>query len=183
VGQDKLYGGDDADTVDAGADADLAYGGAGSDTVDGGAANDSLYGGDGLDRLTGGIGNDLIYGGNDADTVMGDIGADQLFGGAGNDFMSGSSGNDTVAGGDGADRFVFRPATGRDTITDFDTAAGDRLLLDHRLWTGTLTAGQVVQTFATMVGDDLHLTFSGGNVVQINDFAGLSGLAAFIDLI
>jgi VCBS repeat-containing protein len=44
------------------------------------------------------------------------------------DSFEGRGGNDTLMGGGGADRFLFRPGDGRDTITDF--GPDDVLLLD-----------------------------------------------------
>lgn len=53
---------------------------------------------------------------------------DNLFGGSGdytlqgredNYFLNGGTGTDTLTGGTGADTFVFAPAFGNDTVTDF----------------------------------------------------------------
>ena len=91
-------------------------GNAGNNMLNGDAANDTLAGQAGNDTLSGGTGNDVLNGG---------IGADRLIGEQGADRMTGSQ---------GADVFLFRAladstmaAAGRDTITDFSMAQGDRM--------------------------------------------------------
>ncbi|WP_417239462.1 Hint domain-containing protein [Celeribacter halophilus] len=68
VGDDTIYGQDDADTL---------YGGDGDDTLDGGIDDDTLYGGAGNDTLLGGEGDDTIYAGG-GDTVTGGEGSDTI---------------------------------------------------------------------------------------------------------
>ena len=143
-GDDKLYGGSGDDTLD---------GGSGNDTLYGGSGNDELRGGDGNNRLSGGSGNDTLYGDGDGDELYGGPGDDHLYGGAGADgqlyggpgddhlyngagdaLLSGGPGDDRLTGGGGADTFRFAPGHSRkegegDVITDFDYAAGDRIML------------------------------------------------------
>ena len=143
-GDDKLYGGSGDDTLD---------GGSGNDTLYGGSGNDELRGGDGNNRLSGGSGNDTLYGDGDGDELYGGPGDDYLYGGAGADgqlyggpgddhlyngagdaLLSGGPGDDRLTGGGGADTFRFAPGHSRkegegDVITDFDYAAGDRIML------------------------------------------------------
>lgn len=74
--------------------------------------------------LNGGNGNDLLVAGG---------GNDILTGGAGNDVLIGGFGQDQLTGGAGADKFVFnasKSASDKDTITDFNAADGDQILLD-----------------------------------------------------
>lgn len=86
----------------------------------GAALDDLLSGRGGNDTLHGDIGNDVLLGGS---------GRDRLFGGAGRDQLEGGAGRDTLTGGAGGDSFVFRSSgESGDRITDFDGAAGDRLV-------------------------------------------------------
>jgi Ca2+-binding RTX toxin-like protein len=103
---------------------DIRVGTSGADTIDGWLGNDQLDGGSGNDRLSGGTGDDLL---------KGSAGNDDLKGGLGNDILVGGAGTDTMTGGGGADTFVFTTAsesavgTGRDVITDFRHAEGDKI--------------------------------------------------------
>lgn len=133
IGNTRLIGGDDADTIVGGNADDVVRGGSGNDSVQGGGGNDllvgdegndSLAGGDGHDRLmdnfgndhlSGGSGNDWIFGGAGEDLINGDTGndrllggddADSIFGHDGSDYVSGGRGNDTISGGRGNDHLV-----------------------------------------------------------------------------
>lgn len=77
-----------------------------------------------VDHVYGGAGNDLLVTGG---------GNDELNGGTGNDVLIGGFGKDNLIGGAGADKFVFNASTSAadaDTITDFNVAEGDQILLD-----------------------------------------------------
>lgn len=82
---------------------------------------------------TGGTsGNHTITGRPGSDTLNGGAGNDRVSGGDGNDAIIGGQGADALHGGAGADKFVFKShtestATSRDTIYDFNYAAGDRI--------------------------------------------------------
>ncbi len=122
----RVLEGDDAillsrfsDAISARGGHDLVAGRAGNDKLSGGAAADILFGGSGADALRGDAGTDLLFG---------DAGDDRLIGGDGNDLLVGEEGNDTIYGGAGADRFVFIPGVGRDTVVDFGRGA-DRLVV------------------------------------------------------
>jgi Ca2+-binding RTX toxin-like protein len=80
------------------------------DILNGDANNNNLKGGAGDDWLFGQAGNDIIDGG---------IGNDQIQGGSGVDYLYGGAGNDRLTGGQDTDFFVFTPANGFDTVTDF----------------------------------------------------------------
>ncbi|UIN23898.1 hypothetical protein LAZ82_12385 [Herbaspirillum frisingense] len=67
AGNDLLYGGQLADTID---------GGDGNDGLSGNGGNDTLIGGNGYDSLRGGNGNDTLIGGKDSDYLSGDAGND-----------------------------------------------------------------------------------------------------------
>ncbi len=98
------------DTIDAGGGHDVVLGAEGDDDIDGGVGYDWLFGGEGDDDLDGGAGGDVLFGGEGDDTIAG---------GTGDDLMSGDEGDDTLTGGEGADTFLYTPAHGNDTITDF----------------------------------------------------------------
>ena len=81
--------------------------------------------------------NDVVNGQGGNDTINGKSGNDLLRGGAGNDTLIGGAGNDILVGGAGADRFLYNTnaafafsAVGVDTITDFNSSQGDKILLD-----------------------------------------------------
>jgi hypothetical protein len=80
-----LLGGDGNDTLYGGPSADSVEGGAGNDTIVGDSGADTLRGGAGNDGVAGNAGNDTIDGGDDDDVLDGDAGADVLDGGAGID--------------------------------------------------------------------------------------------------
>jgi len=96
-----------------GAGNDLIFCGANASSVDGGPGNDTLCGSDGDDTLDGGTGNDVVYGNAGNDSISGGDGNDSIEGGKGNDSVSGGAGNDIiniaegddyVEGGDGDDQ-------------------------------------------------------------------------------
>ncbi|MBF0615101.1 MAG: hypothetical protein G8237_04070 [Magnetococcales bacterium] len=99
-----------------------------NNTITGNGAANILRGEGGADILMGGGGGDELYGGAGDDTLNGGSGADLLRGGGGNDRLMGGSGVDRLSGEAGADQFHWsRPTEGRDVITDFNVAQGDRL--------------------------------------------------------
>ena len=118
---------------------DIMDGQAGNDTLSGGVGNDILYGGLGNDTLKGDAGNDKLYGG---------LGNDSLNGGDGDDYLVGGQGNDTLTGGAGADKFVFaaplHSTNNLDTVVDFSSAEGDKLVLSALFFEG-LKAGDPVK--------------------------------------
>lgn len=152
---------------------DLIYGNGGDDNLQGGAGNDRLYGEAGRDALHGGDGDDLIYGGDGDDMLYGNAGADMLEGGVGSDWLY---------GGAGADQFSYRPehllgpGAGTDTIADFSSAQGDRILLsmldansntamnDKFSFIGT-------QAFSHIAGE-LRYQVSGGQAYVCGDVNG-----------
>ncbi|PZO66465.1 MAG: hypothetical protein DI498_07460 [Paracoccus denitrificans] len=107
------------------ASGNLITGNSGSNTLSGLGGNDKIDGGAGNDRIDGGQGDDILIGG---------AGNDQLIGGRGVDRLTGGIGADLLMGGAGADVFIFNKTTdsivasgGRDTISDFSRAQGDRI--------------------------------------------------------
>ncbi|GBF78759.1 DUF11 domain-containing protein [Aphanothece sacrum] len=95
------------------------------------AGDEIIFGTSGSDNLDGGSGNDIIDGleGNDV-----------LDGGEDNDILRGGSGNDTLTGGTGSDSFAFgSPTEGVDTIEDFESSEGDRIVVSAAGFGGGLT--------------------------------------------
>ena len=91
--------------------------------------HDDVQGRGGDDVLDGGLGDDELFAGDGNDTVDG---------GPGDDYLDGRAGDDTLTGGPGRDIFAYYAKdydrevdNGRDTITDFDGAGGDALLLSE----------------------------------------------------
>jgi Ca2+-binding RTX toxin-like protein len=181
-GADTLHGGQGDDIVRGGQDEDMVFGDLGDDQlfgdlggdlVDGGEGNDILWGGQGLvssaadigDTLSGGAGddyangnagNDIVDGGIGNDTLHGGQGDDIVIGGDGDDVVFGDAGNDTLTGGSGADAFHFHGG-GRDVVTDFNLAEGDRIYLDTEL-----------AYTATQQGADTVIEWSNGEIVLQN---------------
>ena len=89
-----------------------------------------------------------------------------LQGGAGSDVLVGGP-NDNRIGGGGADRFVFNPGFGKETVKDFNVTQ-DVLAFDHRLFANA-TASQVIsQTHDSKAGAVI--------VVDANDTVTLTGV-------
>lgn len=68
---------------------------------------------------------------------------DTIQGGNGDDFLDGGAGNDMLTGGAGRDMFVLRSGGGHDVVTDFDPAAGDRVMLDFGSYSDILYFGRL----------------------------------------
>lgn len=93
-----------------------------------------------------------IKGTGKGDVLIGSSGADTIDGGGGNDRIVGGAGTDYLTGGHGADTFVFGAHSQYDVITDFNSAEGDRVLLDlggspnTPAYSGALSDGLSFQT-------------------------------------
>ena len=118
-----------------------------------------FHGDAGDDRIVGSINNDRIHG---------DAGKDTLSGTIGNDTLWGDGGKDTMTGGSGADVFAYLKSSdstyalgGRDVITDFNHAQGDRIDL-AALDADSGTDGNQAFTFIGTAG------FSGAGQARIN---------------
>ena len=70
--------------------------------------------------------------------------------------MNGGRGNDTLIGGKGADQFKL--SYGKDTISDFNPAEGDRIVIPERMQASSL------ELSSRQRGDDLIIK-SEGNVI------------------
>lgn len=170
----SLTGNAAANGLEGNSGANLILGLGGNDMIRGGLGVDRIEGGDGNDRLMGQGGRDLLFGGN---------GNDLLRGGGGNDRLSGDLGNDTLTGEAGADQFVFTRPVGADVVTDFSLGDGDVLVLNDALWTGNLTAEQVVSAYARIETGDVLFDFGTGGTIRLDGIGTTVGLAAAIDII
>ncbi|MEM9154616.1 MAG: M10 family metallopeptidase [Cyanobacteria bacterium P01_F01_bin.33] len=112
IGDDTIYGNDQANVLDGGSGndelrgfrgRDSLAGRSGDDKLFGGNDNDTLEGGGDSDTLDGGDGDDSLLGGDDDDTLTGDFGNDFLNGDDGDDDLQGGNDNDTLQGGLGSD--------------------------------------------------------------------------------
>jgi Ca2+-binding RTX toxin-like protein len=132
----RIFGGDGQDHIDAGL---------GDDYVDGGndfgdfisetsVGNDTIYGGDGNDQITAGAGDDLVYGGKGLDEIDGEQGNDKLYGQGGDDTVIGGAGIDRIVGGSGNDNLIATDNTPGDIIfggnTDGLDNGNDRAQID-----------------------------------------------------
>ncbi len=180
-GNDVIDGGKGNDVLDGGNGRDTIRGQAGNDRIDGQNGNDSLGGQDGADTITGGLGNDsisggggadILAGGNGNDTIRGGGGADRLIGGRGKDVLDGGAGsdtldggraNDTLTGGNGGDTFVFKLATGDDTITGFLSATDLIDVSDY-----DFANGAAVIAATNDVGGNAVIDLGGGNSVTLD---------------
>ena len=205
-GDNRVWGGRGDGDITIYGDGDNRIGGARGDDViviDGGG-NNTVYGGagGGNNHITGGTGDDLIFAGPgdgyvDAtdggdNTLGGGVGNDTLIGGDGNDIITGGRGNDLLTGGGGADTFIFRASHDHNIITDFSTSGGDRLRfdldnpwVDYDLWDGDLSAQDVVDNFASVVGGDTVINFDNDNNdrITLQGFTDLNALVNHIDIV
>jgi Ca2+-binding RTX toxin-like protein len=179
-GNDELRGSSGADSLLGGAGDDELHGGTGVDTLRGDSGNDTLYGNQGADPLYGDDGNDTLRGGTGDDSLAGGAGNDTIYGNQGVDTLVGGAGDDFLRGGTRADTFVY--ASGSDQIDDFD-AGEDRLQLDAALWSGSLSAAEVLDQFGSQVGGDYVLDFGGGDTLTFNGGISESALEAVLTFI
>ncbi len=97
AGVDRIYGGNDNDTI---------WGNESGDIIDGGGGDDVVLGGDGDDIITDFAGADVPKGGPGNDAIDGGPGDDIVMAGTGNDFTNGGANiNETFAGA--GDDFVM----------------------------------------------------------------------------
>ena len=120
---DRVFGGNDNDTIYGAAGNDILEGNGGDDTTIGGDGNDIITdldgadvpkGGDGNDAIDGGPGDDIPMGGNGADFILGGANDNESFAGEGNDFINAGQGADAVFG-DGGDDWI-QGGTGQDLL-------------------------------------------------------------------
>ena len=124
--------------------------------------NDVAFGDEGTDSLTGNNNDDRVFGGVGNDTLNGSNGSDVLYGG---------SGADTMTGGNNGDTFVFGHDwnSGIDSVTDFNGADGDKVLLvnDYAGLFDTLSAGPGGTLLASQFSAGAGLTTAPSADVRI----------------
>ncbi|WP_416066242.1 calcium-binding protein [Rhizobium sp. ZK1] len=155
-----LIGNSGDNTIDGGKGNDRMMGGLGNDTYKVGSTSDVVdeTGGNGTDTVSTSISYNLANTlgtvenltlttsaalnatGNDADNVLtGNTAGNIISGGLGNDRLIGGGGIDTLNGGAGGDYFVFNVKPSKtsnvDKIQDFSSASGDKIVLDHDIFT------------------------------------------------
>jgi Ca2+-binding RTX toxin-like protein len=179
AGNDTLDGGGGADTMDGGLGNDtyvvdnnfdviVEAAAQGTDTVK--SAISYVLGADSnLENLTlTGSAAINATGNQVSNTLTGNSGSNVLDGGAGNDVLVGGKGADTLIGGAGVDRFDFNYLTdspigaGRDVISDFSSADGDKIDLST-LDANTGVSGNQAFTF---IGD---AAFSAAGQIRFAD--------------
>jgi Ca2+-binding RTX toxin-like protein len=119
----RIFGGNDNDTIYGAAGDDILEGSGGDDVTLGGDGNDVitdldgadvLKGGDGNDAIDGGPGDDIPMGGNGADFILGGANDNESFAGEGTDFINAGLGADAVFG-DGGDDWI-QGGSGQDLL-------------------------------------------------------------------
>ncbi|WP_204115928.1 M10 family metallopeptidase C-terminal domain-containing protein [Shimia biformata] len=176
AGNDQLFGGTGGDELSGGGGRDKLYGHGGADELQGDAQGDLLLGGGGKDILEGGTGHDRLNGGAGKDTLIGGAGKDRLLGHAGDDILTGDAGADQF-------RFLLKKGEiGHDTVTDFELGH-DMLELDAGLWSGALTAVEVVTQFASVIGGDVVFDFGGSDSITLEGLTSTADLADDIALV
>jgi Bacterial Ig-like domain/RTX calcium-binding nonapeptide repeat (4 copies) len=180
AGNDRIYvnsanktvgggAGDDAFTFNIGASSDThaITGGTGIDTLDFGLETTAITANLATGTASGSqIGTvtmntvENVVGGSANDTIIGDANANTLTGGAGNDILTGGAGIDT---------FVYTPAFGFDTITDFTAGAGTTHdILQLSLGAQFSSLAQVIAA-ATQVGANTVITVDATDTVTLNN--------------
>jgi Ca2+-binding RTX toxin-like protein len=167
-GNDAIYG---TDTID------ILLAGAGNDIVRGGGGDDILLGRAGNDDLSGDAGGDLLIGGSGEDHLQGGSGQDVLHGGADDDVLEGDLGDDILFGEAGADTFIFNGGT--DVISDYEQGLDD-ITLDASIWTGLLSAEDVLTVYGSIEEDRATIDLGDGNVLQVIGVADFATFAADI---
>ena len=157
---------------------DILDGKAGADIMNGGQGNDTFY----VDNIHDVIGE---YANAGTDTVIASVTyslaginaenltltgsanldatgnslVNVLVGNNGNNVLDGGYGNDTLTGGHGADTFVFGTGSGKDTITDYSAAEGDKI--NVHAYAGHASA------VITQHGADTIITLGSGTEITV----------------
>ncbi|HEY0691672.1 MAG TPA: peroxidase family protein [Kribbella sp.] len=123
AGGDRVFGGNDNDTIWGNAGNDIIEGNGGDDVALGGTGNDIMTdlggadvqkGGPGNDAIDAGIGDDIPIGGDGQDFINGGANDNETFAGPGNDFIIAGQGADAVFG-DGGDDWI-QGGSGQDLL-------------------------------------------------------------------
>ncbi|HEY8611024.1 MAG TPA: calcium-binding protein, partial [Roseomonas sp.] len=131
---------------------------------------------------------------NQANLVLGFNGNDTLDARAGNDVVVGGLGKDTMTGGSGADTFLFSSIaetgigtvanTGRDIITDFNRAQGDKIDLSgiDAITGGARDGFTFIGTGEFTAAGQLRYAQQGGNTIVEGNVDGAGGAEFQIEL-
>ena len=151
-----------------------AYGENGDDIIRAFGGNDSSVAFAGDDYQDLGAGDDRGWGLSGDDIMLGGAGNDVLNGGTGDDVLVGGRDDDTLDGGAGADRLVFAPGDGDDTVRAFD-AGEDRLDFTEFGGNPTAEARQAGADTIVSVGD-VTVTLQGVSAASLaaDNFIGVT---------
>jgi len=145
----------------------------GDDLISGTPEADRIMALEGHDDVQARGGDDLLDGGPGNDELFAGDGNDTVDGGPGDDYLDGRTGDDTITGGPGRDVFAYYAKdydkvvdNSRDTVTDFDGAGGDTLLLS-----GFARADVEVRT----EGGDTVVDLPGPAQITLRGVIGLDG--------
>jgi large repetitive protein len=106
---------------------------------------------------------------NTVENVVGGLASDAITGDANANSLTGGAGNDTLTGGAGIDTFVYQPAFGFDTITDFTAGAGTTHdILQLSLGAQFSSLAQVIAA-ATQVGANTVITIDATDTITLNN--------------
>jgi Ca2+-binding RTX toxin-like protein len=122
--------------------------------------------------------DDVINGQGGNDIIDGKSGNDLLRGGTGNDTLIGGVGDDILVGGAGADTFLYNTnaafatsAVGVDTISDFNSSEGDKIVLDKTTFSAIASAAG--NGFSNI--SDFQITSSAGTSTARIVYDSVSG--------
>ena len=164
TGADRMIGGADDDfyMVDSVGDVIIELPDEGSDAVQVQLTSGTYVLGDNVETVFITSSGAVSLTGNACDNTMyGNAAANKLMGEGGNDLLIGGLGKDTLTGGLGSDTFSFydeATSTNVDTITDFNAAEGDKILLAAGVfsklgrWGGTAPLGSEYLTYNEKTG-------------------------------
>src|SRR5262249_18703203 len=110
--------------------------------------------------------------GTGINTILGTPANHVLVGTAGDDLLiagTGLAGNDTLTSGLGNDTFVFAPGMGKDTITDFSRAVGNRDIIDLSAF--HFASADDVLSHAVINGADTVFNFGNGDTLTVQNTA------------
>ncbi|MDB9329762.1 beta/gamma crystallin-related protein, partial [Nodularia spumigena CS-591/04] len=105
------------------------------------------------------------------DIINGRGGNDHIEGKAGNDIINGGDASDELWGGEGSDVFVYDSFSysGTDTIKDFNTQQGDKILISNSAFTGVIDKTKFSYNTTTNT-----LSFNGKNLAVLNANSGFN---------
>lgn len=127
-----------------------------------------------------------------ADSLLGEDGADTLLGGAQNDRIFGGfganaggfqeAGDDALWGSAGSDRFVFTGASGSNSIQDFRSQDGDRVVLDRAAFEEGITLAWILDNAVTFTKTGAVIALSATDQFRLERPADARGPCALQDM-